>query len=116
MTFPYLWYWKKWLPERKSQPCRVIVRGKMNSALVEFPDGYRVVTSRWAIRKKDHAMKEPQKMWAVFNRRGRMVMTRAGGTEHDTLRHYGDSIGVSKKILVDQGYTCREVEVKEVDP
>ena len=54
-------------------------------------------------------------MWAVFNRRGRMVMTRAGGTEHDTLRHYGDSIGVSKKILADQGYTCREVEVKEVE-
>ena len=65
--------------------------------------------------KEDHAMKEPQKMWAVFNRRGRMVMTRAGGTEHDTLRHYGDSIGVSKKILADQGYTCREGEVKEVE-
>ena len=52
MTYPYLYYWRKWLPERKGQPCRIVVRGKMNSALVEFLDGYRVVTSRWAIRRK----------------------------------------------------------------
>jgi hypothetical protein len=29
----------------------VIVRGKRNSALIEFEDGYRAVTSRNALRK-----------------------------------------------------------------
>ena len=37
--------------ERKGQRCRVLVRGKMNSALVEFEDGYRAVVSRNALRK-----------------------------------------------------------------
>ena len=45
------WYWRKWLPERRGQLCRVVVTGKMNSALVEFEDGARVVTSRYAVRK-----------------------------------------------------------------
>lgn len=36
---------------RKGQPCRVLVRGAMNNVLVEFPDGYRVVTSRYAVRR-----------------------------------------------------------------
>ena len=49
---PYYWFWRKRLPDRKGQPCRVLVRGKMNSALVEFPDGYRVVTSRFAVRRR----------------------------------------------------------------
>jgi len=35
------------------QPCRVLVWGKrMNSCLVEFPDGYRAVTSRNYVRKR----------------------------------------------------------------
>lgn len=38
-------------PERKGQPCRVLARGRMNSCLVEFEDGYRVVTSRFFVRK-----------------------------------------------------------------
>jgi len=50
--WPYVWFWRKRLPGRKGQPCRVLVRGKMNSALVEFPDGYRVVTSRFAVRRR----------------------------------------------------------------
>lgn len=36
---------------RKGQRCRVLVRGGMNSALVEFEDGYRAVISRSALRK-----------------------------------------------------------------
>jgi hypothetical protein len=48
---PYIWRVRSRLPERFGQPCRVIVRGRMNSALVEFEDGYRVVTSRNYIRK-----------------------------------------------------------------
>lgn len=51
MTFNYVWFWRTRLPERKGQKCRVIARGKMNSILVEFEDGYRVVASRYAVRK-----------------------------------------------------------------
>jgi len=40
------------LPERKGQRCRILVRAKrMNSVLVEFEDGFRVVTSRYAVRR-----------------------------------------------------------------
>ena len=31
--------------------CRVLARGMMNSILVEFEDGFKVVTSRYAARK-----------------------------------------------------------------
>ncbi len=48
--YSHVWYWRAKLPERKGQPCRVIARGSMNSILVEFADGYRVVTSRHAVR------------------------------------------------------------------
>ena len=47
----WVWFWKSRLPERKGQPCKVLVRGGMNSILVEFEDGQRVVTSRYAVRK-----------------------------------------------------------------
>ena len=47
----HLWYWRTRLPERKWHQCRVLARGKMNSALVEFEDGERVVTSRFAVRR-----------------------------------------------------------------
>ena len=50
-SHPYYWRVKTRLPERKGQPCRVLVRAKMNSCLVEFKDGYKVVTSRNYIRK-----------------------------------------------------------------
>jgi hypothetical protein len=37
--------------DRKGQSCRVINRGKMNSALVEFSDGILHVISRNALRR-----------------------------------------------------------------
>jgi len=46
----YVWYWKKRLPHFKDKPCRVLASGRMNSILVEFENGYRVVTSRFAVR------------------------------------------------------------------
>jgi hypothetical protein len=46
-----MWRIKTRLPERKGERCRVIARGKLNSCLVEFADGTRVVTSRWSLRK-----------------------------------------------------------------
>lgn len=47
----HIWRWKKYLPERHGQPCRVVVTGALNSALVEFWDGFQVVTSRYAVRR-----------------------------------------------------------------
>ena len=51
VEFDQVWYWRSRLPERKGQPCRVLVRGKMNTILVEFADGYQVTTSRYAVRR-----------------------------------------------------------------
>jgi len=48
----YVWFWRKRFPERKGQRCKVLVRGKMNSCLVEFEDGFRVITSRFAVRRE----------------------------------------------------------------
>jgi hypothetical protein len=51
--YDHVWWWRSRLPERKGERCRVLVRGRMNSVLVEFErDGYRVVTSRYAVRRK----------------------------------------------------------------
>jgi hypothetical protein len=52
MIYDHIWFWKTRLPERKGQPCRVLARGKMNSILVEFEDGYCAVTSRFEVRKR----------------------------------------------------------------
>jgi hypothetical protein len=55
--FPYVYRWTKCLGmpvlggERKGQLCNVLVRGKRNSCLIEFPDGYQAVTSRNALRR-----------------------------------------------------------------
>jgi hypothetical protein len=63
MSWPYIWFWRQKLGwdrgtpprvfdrDRKGERCRVLARGAMNSALVEFPDGYRVITSRSGIRR-----------------------------------------------------------------
>lgn len=48
----HYWRVRKYLPARFGQPCRLLVRARaMNSVLVEFADGYRVVTSAWFIRR-----------------------------------------------------------------
>jgi hypothetical protein len=56
--YPYRWFWKGHGTQRqrsdvqcKDQLCRVICAGKMNSVLIEFEGGYRVVTSRRGLRK-----------------------------------------------------------------
>lgn len=49
--YPYYWRVRSRLPERFGQKCKVLVRGKMNSCLVEFEDGYKVVTSRNYVRR-----------------------------------------------------------------
>lgn len=50
-TITVRWRWKKWLPDRFGQLCRVLAVGKLNSALVQFEDGYKAVTSRYAVRR-----------------------------------------------------------------
>jgi hypothetical protein len=58
--YDHIWFWKSRFPDRKGQKCRVLTRGKMNSILVEFEDGHRVVTSRFAVRKiKDDRQAPP---------------------------------------------------------
>ncbi|MBL7260642.1 hypothetical protein [Paractinoplanes lichenicola] len=65
--FPYVWFWRwrtleypgvrakvPWFGDgvdRSGQACRVVVRGSRNSALLEFEDGYRVITSRAGLRR-----------------------------------------------------------------
>lgn len=47
----HYWRIRKWLPERFDQRCRVLARGKMNTILVEFEDGFLVTTSRYFVRR-----------------------------------------------------------------
>ena len=54
--FRYVYAWNRM--ERKGQPCRVIVRAKMNSCLIEFEDGFKAVTSRNALRRR--GLKAPE--------------------------------------------------------
>ena len=53
MPWPYIYAWNRC--GRKGQPCRVTARGKLNSARVEFADGFVMITSRNAIRKNKNA-------------------------------------------------------------
>jgi hypothetical protein len=53
MNFEYYYAWGN-NPKRetmKNKRCRVLVRGKMNSVLVEFDNGQTEVISRNALRK-----------------------------------------------------------------
>ena len=49
--FDRYWRLRVRLPERYGKLCRVIARGTMNSAMIEFEDGVRHIVSRNAFRK-----------------------------------------------------------------
>lgn len=50
--FPYIWFWRVRLGDRKGTRCRVVCRATtMNSALIEFEDGFRACVSRNALQK-----------------------------------------------------------------
>ena len=52
--FPYIYAWKRldWTGRHyKGERCRLLARGKFNSCLLEFEDGFKVITSRNALRK-----------------------------------------------------------------
>jgi len=54
-SYPYTWHWRTKHGERRRQRCRVWARGSMNSIGVEFEDGFRTVTGRFAVRKASGA-------------------------------------------------------------
>jgi len=48
----YVFRWGKYRPEWKGRICRVLARGTMNTAMVEFEDNNeRAIVSRNALRK-----------------------------------------------------------------
>lgn len=48
----YIWRVSTRYPDRKGTLCKVLVRGRLNSCLVQFiSDGHRTVTSRNYVRK-----------------------------------------------------------------
>lgn len=52
--YPLYFAWKnnQKRVELYKRPCRVVARGAMNSVLIEFEDGIKVVTSRYATRTR----------------------------------------------------------------
>jgi hypothetical protein len=77
-SYPYTWHWRTKHGERHRQPCRVWARGSMNSIGVEFADGFRTVTARFAVRKGSHrcASPSPSGLGAEHRRRGRLERPR----------------------------------------
>lgn len=59
LEWTHRWHWRRYRPDRKGQPCRVIATGALNSALVEFQDGERVVTVRYAVRRARAGYADP---------------------------------------------------------
>ncbi len=52
------WFWLCKLGERKNQACKVLAKGKLNSWLIEFEDGFRTLTSRNAVRRRWYLIEE----------------------------------------------------------
>jgi hypothetical protein len=50
LFFPYTFHWNR--AGRKGQHCRVRIRGARNSRLVEFEDGFEMITSGNALRRR----------------------------------------------------------------
>lgn len=51
-VYDQIWRWKGswWRPiYRRGQACRIVFSAAKNSVLVEFEDGFRVCTSKWAV-------------------------------------------------------------------
>jgi hypothetical protein len=72
----YVWRVKTRLPERYMTPCRVLARGKLNTCLVEFEDGYRVITSRNYLVKWETVQKKLQKTHGSKPKRTEVALSR----------------------------------------
>lgn len=61
LSYPFVYAWKN-NPRRAEftdKPCRIIERGSsMNSVLIEFEDGQRIVTSAWAVKRPAEVVQE----------------------------------------------------------
>jgi hypothetical protein len=69
VTFDHVWFWnprRQWdafadvlgvprEPDRKGLRCRVLAHGAKNTVLVEFEDGTKLTTSRYAVRRAELA-------------------------------------------------------------
>lgn len=53
-NYPYVWHFKRYLPERFGQPCKVTARGtkKFKNIEVEFADGFKTISTRFAVRRR----------------------------------------------------------------
>lgn len=53
MTYPYVYAWRNNAKRETlhGRRCRVLARGAMNSAMIEFEDGQVEIVSRNALRK-----------------------------------------------------------------
>jgi hypothetical protein len=49
--YPYVWRWRAKHGDRYGERCAVWARGRMNSVGVEFRDGFRTVTSAYAVSR-----------------------------------------------------------------
>uniref|UniRef100_A0A6H1ZCP7 Uncharacterized protein n=1 Tax=viral metagenome TaxID=1070528 RepID=A0A6H1ZCP7_9ZZZZ len=48
---PHFYRIKRWGSTRFGEPCRVLAGGRNGSILIEFEDGYRMVTTRHGVRR-----------------------------------------------------------------
>jgi hypothetical protein len=49
--YHYVWEWQTVLGDRRGQRCRIITSGTRCTSLLEFEDGFRVLTSRRGLRR-----------------------------------------------------------------
>jgi hypothetical protein len=60
--YNYIYFWKKYKPERHREPCKLLAMGRgpgPHNMLVEFEDGYQMVTPKHSIRRR-HKKDNPQ--------------------------------------------------------
>jgi hypothetical protein len=48
----HIYFWKRYRPEIKNMLCRIIKTGKMNSIEIELENSERMITSRYAVRRR----------------------------------------------------------------
>jgi len=83
VTHTYFWH-RPPGASRKGQPCRLVASGRKGSVLLEFEDGWRMVTSRRAIRKiaKAEAGDGQAECQSVVERRqGKRALRRRGAAQ-----------------------------------
>ena len=65
-VYPYVWWWRVKLPERRGQRCRIRCRGALNSVAVEFEDGECHLTVRNCVEPVGDEYREPAVQGNLF--------------------------------------------------